>query len=158
MKFKATLKMIWGLARSPELSMDSEELHLLVAGITGKDSLKELNQHELNDVAMELIRRKDPDKQKKQSRGNPATVWQRKKLEMLAQELGWDNPARLAGLAKKMFGVETVEWLDYTQCSKLIEAMKSMVKRKVVENEKEMDGAGSVPGACAAGHAGDSNR
>lgn len=156
MKFKATLKMIWGLAKSPELSMDSEELHLLVAGITGKDSLKELTQRELNDVAMELIRRKDPEKYRKQNRGNPVTVWQRRRIEVLTQALGWDNPARLNGLVRKLYHVETVDWLDCQQCSKLIEALKAMVKRKVAEDEKEMDGAGSVPGACAAGHAGES--
>ena len=28
MKFQATLRMIWGLAKSPELSMSGEELHM----------------------------------------------------------------------------------------------------------------------------------
>ena len=41
-----TIKTIWGLAKSPELQLTSEELHLLVAGYIGKDSLKELNGRE----------------------------------------------------------------------------------------------------------------
>ena len=32
-----TLKTVWGLAKSPELQLTSEELHLLVAGYIGKD-------------------------------------------------------------------------------------------------------------------------
>ena len=33
-------------------------------------------------------------------------------------------------MCRKMFGVGAVEWLDYQQCSKLIEALKSMAKRQ----------------------------
>ena len=29
-----------------------------------------------------------------------------------------------------MFGVDCLEWLNYQQCSKLIEALKSMTERK----------------------------
>lgn len=36
-----------------------------------------------------------------------------------------------------MFGVACVEWLDYQQCSKLIEALKSMAERK---EKEEADG------------------
>ena len=49
MKFQATLRMIWGLAKSPELSMSSEELHMFVEARTGKESLKELTQKEVAD-------------------------------------------------------------------------------------------------------------
>ena len=54
-----TLKTVWGLAKSPELQLTSEELHLLVAGYIGKDSLKELNGREIRLVVQELQRRKD---------------------------------------------------------------------------------------------------
>ncbi len=33
-----------------------------------------------------------------------------------------------------MFQVSSVEWLNYQQCSKLIEALKSMVEREKVKN------------------------
>ena len=121
MKFQATLRMIWGLAKSPELSMSSEELHMFVEARTGKESLKELTQKERNTVARALMGLK-PEVPKGQT-GNPVTERQRQKLKELASEAGWDNPARLNGLARKMFGVECVEWLNGAQCSKLIEGI-----------------------------------
>ena len=53
-----------------------------------------------------------------------------KTIFKLTQELGWDKPSRVNGMCRKMFGVGAVEWLDYQQCSKLIEALKSMAKRQ----------------------------
>lgn len=132
MKFKATLRMIWGLAKSPELSMTDEELHIFVEARTGKSSLKELSQQEKNEVAHALIALKPVQEEEK--RGNPATARQRWRIRQLAAEIGWDNPARLDGLAKKMTGVEKVEWLDNGQCSKLIEALKEIRKREVGKN------------------------
>ena len=35
-----------------------------------------------------------------------------------------------------MFGVESVDWLNYMQCSDLIEALKSMVERMEKEDGK----------------------
>lgn len=146
MKFKATIPMVWGLAKSPELSMDGEMLHIFVEARTGKDSLKKLTQRELNDVARALIALK-PQKEKEAGRGNRATVWQRKKLQKLVEEIGWDNPARLNGLAKRMFGVAAVEWLDSAQCSKLTEALKKIKGRKVVTDAEKTaaDGAAVSP-------------
>lgn len=131
MRFQATLRMIWGLAKSPELSMSSEELHMFVEARTGKDSLKKLTQREMNLVARALMGLK-PDRGKPVN-GNPATAWQRQRLRDLALEAGWDNPARLNGLARKMCGVDRVEWLTAAQCSKLIEAMKAINKRQQPE-------------------------
>ena len=113
-----TLKTVWGLAKSPELQLTSEELHLLVAGYIGKDSLKELNGREIRLVVGETFP------------GNAVTVRQRKKITQLADELGWKEEKRVNGLAQKMFGVARVEWLDYQQCSKLIEALKAMIRRE----------------------------
>ena len=39
-----TIRMLWGIAKSPELGMTDEELHLLVLSHTGKDSIKQLNK------------------------------------------------------------------------------------------------------------------
>ena len=44
--------------------------------------------------------------------------------------MGWEEEKRVNGLAMKMFGVARVEWLDYQQCSKLIEALKAMIRRQ----------------------------
>lgn len=127
-----TLKTVWGLAKSPELQLNSEELHLLVAGYIGKDSLKELNGREIRLVVQELQRRKDSAKRQAGETfpGNAVTVHQRKKITQLAEALGWKEEKRVNGLAQKMFGVARVEWLDYQQCSKLIEALKAMVRRQ----------------------------
>lgn len=139
---KPTVRMLWGLAKCPELSLTDEELHLVVSAHTGKDSIKALNKRELQTVIRVLGSMKDSVKKAgrgKHSGGNTSTENQRKKIYRLTQGLGWDKPARVNGMCRKMFGVSAVEWLDYQQCSKLIEALKSMVKR---QEEKEGQDAG----------------
>lgn len=129
-----TIRMIWGLAKSPELSLSDEDLHLLVQAQTGKDSIKNLNKRERGTVIGVLQKMKDSasgkTRENKMTRGNVGTVNQRKKIYKLCEELGWDKPSRVNGLCNKMFKVGSVEWLNYQQCSKLIEALKSMLARK----------------------------
>lgn len=129
-----TIRMIWGLAKSPELSLSDEDLHLLVQAQTGKDSIKNLNKRERGTVIGVLQKMKDSasgkTRKNKMTRGNVGTVNQRKKIYKLCEELGWDKPSRVNGLCNKMFKVGSVEWLNYQQCSKLIEALKSMLARK----------------------------
>ena len=96
----AGIRKLWGIAKSPELRLSDEDLHLVVQEHTGKDSIN-----------------------------------QRKKVYKLTQELGWEKPARVNGLCMKMFKVSSVEWLNYQQCSKLIEALKSMAARKEKQDE-----------------------
>ncbi len=138
---KPTIRMLWGLAKCQELSLTDEELHLIVSAHTGKDSIKQLNQRELGTVIGVLGNMKSSasknGRSDRQTRGNTGTVNQRKKIYRLTERLGWDKPARVNGLCKKMFGVACVEWLDYQQCSKLIEALKSMAERK---EKEEADG------------------
>lgn len=133
-----SIKRVWGIAKSPELKLTDEELHLIVQAHTGKDSIKTLNKRELQTVIRVLGNMKDSVKKsergKSYSTGNSATENQRKKIYKLTQELGWDKASRVNGMCRKMFGVGAVEWLDYQQCSKLIEALKSMAKR---QHEKE---------------------
>lgn len=131
MKYKATLRMLWGIAKSPELSMSDEELHLFVEARTGKSSLKELTQRELNDMVAELARLKGPGIKGKPpvERRIGSTGWQLKRIRELAASIGWDSPARVNGLVMKMFHVNAVEWLDSAQCSKLIEALKNIRRR-----------------------------
>ena len=133
---KPIIKKLWGIAKSPELKLSDEELHLVVMAHTGKDSIRELNYRELKSCIMELGKLRDSAKRKLRG-GNPATENQRKKIYKLTQELGWEKAARVNGLCQKMFQVSRVEWLDYRQCSSLIEALKSMVERK------KQDGNGS---------------
>lgn len=132
-----SIKMVWGIAKSPELKLTDEELHLLVQTHTGKESIRNLGKRELQTVIRVLLRMKDSAKKSERGKrpgGNPATENQRKKIYKLTQALGWDKPARVNGMCKRMFGVGSVEWLDYQQCSKLIEALKAMVERKEGED------------------------
>ncbi len=141
-----TIRMLWGLAKSQELSMTDEELHLLVSAHTGKDSIKELNKRELGKMVGILSNMKDSALRKERGNrrayGNCGTVNQRKKIYKLAEALGWEQKARVDGLCRKMFGVSVVEWLDYRQCSKLIEALKSMVERGQKKNTDEQADSG----------------
>lgn len=133
-KTQPGLRQLWGIAKSPELRLTDEELHLLVEGHTGKSSIKDLNRREMQAVIRVLTGMKDSAKRSERGRrgqgGSPATENQRKKIYKLTQELGWDKPSRLSGMCKRMFGIASVEWLDYTQCSKLIEALKAMAARQ----------------------------
>lgn len=134
-----SIKRVWGIAKSPELKLTDEELHLLVQAHTGKDSIKALNKRELQTVIRVLGNMKDSAKKSERGRnrysGSEVTENQRKKIYKLTQELGWDKPARVNGMCQKMFGVSAVEWLNYQQCSKLIEALTS--KAASVRKEKE---------------------
>lgn len=130
-----SVRMLWGLAKSPELALTDEELHLLVESHTGKSSIKELNRRELGSMIGLLINMKDSGSRSRREAdrrayGRTGTENQRRKIFKLTEALGWDRPARVNGLCKKMFGVERVEWLDHNQCSKLIEALKKMEERQ----------------------------
>lgn len=146
---KPTIRMLWGLAKCQDLSLTDEELHLIVSAHTRKDSIKQLNQRELGTVIGVLGNMKSSasknGRSDRQTRGNTGTVNQRKKIYRLTERLGWDKPARVNGLCKKMFGVACVEWLDYQQCSKLIEALKSMEARMEKEDadRSERDNQGN---------------
>ena len=146
-----SIKRVWGIAKSPELKLTDEELHLLVQAHTGKDSIKALNKRELQTVIRVLGNMKDSTKKSERGRnrysgsevtenrysGSEVTENQRKKIYKLTQELGWDKPARVNGMCQKMFCVSAVEWLNYQQCSKLIEALKSMLKRQKEKEEQD---------------------
>ena len=128
------IKKLWGIAKCPELKLTDEELHMVVETHTGKDSIRKLNKREMKTVIRVLIRMKESASKSEHGsrhpKGSTSTENQRKKIYRLAQELGWDKPERVNGLCRKMFGAERVEWLDYQQCSKLIEALKSMAARQ----------------------------
>lgn len=129
---KPMIKKLWGIAKCPELKLSDEELHLIVAKHTGKDSIKDLNSRELTTCIREIGKMRDSAKKSSGQRwgGNEATENQRRKIYCLAQELGWDSPARVNGMCMRMFKVSSVKWLTYQQCSKLIEALKKMAERK----------------------------
>ena len=133
-KHKVTIRTLWGIAKSQELQLTDEELHLVVQAQTGKDSMKELTEPERRRIAYVLGQMKESAAGKRKrtvGMTSNATDNQRRKIHMLTRELGWDdNPKRLSGFIHRMFRVERVEWLNYEQCSKLIEALKKMIERQ----------------------------
>lgn len=132
-KIDPTMRMLWGLAKSRELHMSDEELHILVMAHTRKDSIRKLNKRELGRVIgiLQDMRTSTINAERAASmqKGNIGTVNQRKKIYKLRMELGWDRKS-LDGMVKKMFSMESVDWLNYKQCSDLIEALKSMAERR----------------------------
>lgn len=131
----AGIKKIWGIAKCPELKLNDEELHLFAAAQTGKDSIRELTLREQGTVIRALLALKDSAKKsgRERARGNPVTARQREKISRLAEALGWDKPARVNGMCVRMFGISSVEWLNYRQCSDLIEALKAMAARQAAK-------------------------
>lgn len=134
--YHATIRTLWGLAKSPELHMSEEDLHAYLFRETGKTSMKELSQAELDQIARLLGRMKDGGpltRRRTDVGGNPATVAQRRKIYMLTAQLAWNNDnRRVNAFVKKVVGVERLEWLTQPQCSAVIEALKDMVERSHV--------------------------
>ena len=132
-RYRYKVKILWGLAKSKELRLTDEELHLLVSRETGKDSIRELNGSELALVCRLLQKQKDDIKRQNGTlpdlRGNPQTTRQRRKISELEEKLGWEARNTRA-LSHRMYKVDAVEWLTYYQCQGLIEAMKAMLERQ----------------------------
>lgn len=132
-----SIRTLWAIAKSPELHMTDEDLHAVVYRETGKESMRALTQGQINEVARVLQNMKDSAARgsyvkRTDEGGNTETAALRRKIFMLAKELGW-SPAQVDGLAKRMFRVERQEWLDRRQCVKLAEALKAMAARKEAE-------------------------
>lgn len=135
-----SIRTLWAIAKSAELHMTDEDLHAVVYRETGKASMKELSQGQINEVARVLQNMKDsvkgPGKAKRTDTGGDArTVQQRQKIYRLTEELGWNSdPRRIQGFAKRMTGVDRLEWLNVSQCEKVIEGLKAILAR---ERKKE---------------------
>lgn len=123
--------------------MTDEDLHALVYRETGKESIKALTQGQISEVARVLQNMKDgvsrSTRPKRTDEGGDArTIQQRRKIYALTESLGWnDNPQRIQGFVKRMTGVDRLEWLNVTQCEKVIEGLKAILKR---QERKEGEG------------------
>lgn len=126
----ASIKTLWAIAKSPELGLSDEDLHAVIYRETGKESLRSLTQGELNAAARVLQNMKDSAK----IRGGayvPRTAAQLGKIHALEKALGWDgDPQRVQAFARRMTGVDRLEWLTPEQCGKVIEGLKAMVARR----------------------------
>ncbi|NBH80442.1 regulatory protein GemA, partial [Clostridiaceae bacterium] len=56
---QASIRMLWAIAKSPELNLDKENLYAVISRETGKDSMAKLTKAELNWVADVLQGMKD---------------------------------------------------------------------------------------------------
>lgn len=134
--YHATNRTLWGLARSPELGLEKEDLYAVIYRETGKEHMHDLTQAELDKVAGVLGGMKDGVKssiryKRTDEGGNAATTAQRRKIYMLTEDLGWnDDNRRISAFAKRITGVDRLEWLSRLQCNMVIEALKDMVARE----------------------------
>lgn len=151
-------KTIFGLVKG--LGIDDEERHALVYGLTGKESLTELNDDETKAVIhelterMKLSNRSEPlDNRKKKTRQSvpgmmtteqQSLAW---RLVYRLQELDTvQNKAtvaeRMAGAIKKELGITTApgkdifRWVDFDEGSKLIEKLKRYVRSAERKSER----------------------
>ena len=98
--------------------------------------MRKLTQGEINTVARVLQNMKDSvggstRGKRTDEGGDPRTVQQRRKIFALTEELGWnDDPRRIQGFVKRMTGVDCLEWLNASQCEKIIEGLKAMAARQ----------------------------
>lgn len=142
-----SIRTIFGLAKSAELHLSTEELHDIVYAQVEKEHISELNQREILTIVCYLtglkdsVRRAEGCKAHPNARGNPATINQRKKIFKQTEALGINGKVRVRELCKKMFKVTTIEWLSYVQCSDLIEALKAILERE----EKQTEGKEETP-------------
>lgn len=140
---RPSIKTLWAIAKSPELHLSDEDLHAVIFRETRKESMKKLTQGEIDTVARVLQNMKDsvnsdPRTKRTDTGGDARTVQQRRKIFALTEELGWNSdPQRIQGFAKRMTGVDRLEWLNVAQCEKVIEGLKAMVARQKRKEAQE---------------------
>lgn len=125
---RAQINKIW--ASASEKRMSKEDIYALVYSVAKKEHMSELTHDEASRLINRIVGKAECEEyENKLGRQNTARM--RKKVYMLIKVLGWDNnPARIEGFCKRMFGVEKVEWLSAKQCYQLIEALKKMIERE----------------------------
>ena len=132
----ASLRTLWAIAKSEELALSENDLHAVVFRETGKESMRQLTQGEVNTLARVLQNMKDgisgDIRGKRTDEGGDArTTAQRRKIYALTELLGWNgDEQRIHGFVRRMTGVERLEWLNPRQCEKVVEGLKAMVARQ----------------------------
>lgn len=125
-----------------------DELHALVESLTGKESIKALDDSEYKTVIKELVKRagtsdSNNSKPKKQHKQSPAgmTAGQQKKVWYLMYQLASLDKEpmaatigeRLCGIIKRELGFDATAknpfvWISYQEGSVLIERLKNYVR------------------------------
>ena len=128
-----------GNALGIKASGSEDELHTLVGGVTGKDSIKSLTYQEACAVIARLEELQGPKEH--ESRPGGVTSGQQKKIWALMYELKkYDEVPndvqlgdRLCAVIKKEFGADAIAknpfaWISFEQGNNLIEILKGYVK------------------------------
>ena len=119
----AQLRMIFGLAKKAK--MDNDELHCMIHGLTGVESIKMLNTSQ----AARIIDRLNVLTGVKKDVAARATPAQQYKILALAREMGWlGEPSRLRGFLEAKAKVSDARFLSIDSARWIIEAMKAMQK------------------------------
>lgn len=128
-----SIRTVWGIAKSPELRLEDEDLYAVVYRETGKESLRKLTAGELSRVIRALQEMKDSARAERgpgsgRTRAETPGRWS---SGGSCIRRGGSGLERSAGerLARRMFQVERIEWLAPAQCGKLIEALKAIHAR-----------------------------
>lgn len=146
----AQMKKIWAMARN-NLALDSDLLHAMVKGRTGKESLKDLTSDEarvLIDLMTELAGGEDsrtvnvptatPGKAIVVPLASKSQLWY---IRRLARDLGWDRtPQRLQAFVKKFGHVDNIDWLTRESAWKITEGLKRMVRQAAKQKEQSEAG------------------
>lgn len=120
---KGQIRMIYGMAK--RIGMDNDELHCMVHGLTGCDSIRALTVPQGGRV----IDRLNVLAGVKKEPTNRASAAQQRMILKLAGEMGWlGEPARLRGFLEAKAGVSDVKFLTTDAARKIIEALKAMQK------------------------------
>jgi hypothetical protein len=119
------LKALWALAH--RAGMDDREVHELVASRTGRASVRELTRAEAGGLIDELSAKLEGRSLRPQRPGG-ITRSQEARLARIANEMEW-APERVAGLARRMYGVQHVLDLTIRQASGLIQALQVIAAR-----------------------------
>ncbi|HET6370186.1 MAG TPA: phage protein GemA/Gp16 family protein [Nitrospiria bacterium] len=133
------LRAVWAIAH--RAGLNEREVHAEVESLSGKSSIRLLTRREAAAVIDRLLGLKN---QGSGVRGQgPAREPQYLKtiskerlsaaqlffIEALGEQAGWET-RRVLGLARRMYGVDGLQSLDRRQASGLIEALKTIKRRR----------------------------
>ena len=120
---KAQSSKIYSMAR--QIGADGDELHDIVYGLTGSESIKGLSKRQ----AIRVIDRLNVLAGVEKDVPNRATPEQQYFILHLAKEMGWaGDPARLRGFLEAKAGVSDVRFLTLDSARRIIEALKAIQK------------------------------
>lgn len=133
-KTNAQLRMIFGMAK--RIGMGDDELHCMVQGLTGEESIRRLNSRQ----AARVIDRLNALAGNSRDIPNRASAAQQRLIQKLAEEMGWaGEPARLRGFLEAKAGVSDVRFLSIDAARRIIEALKAIQKGGRAEQLKSKE-------------------